>query len=456
LLQRNVPPERVVWQPPGAQTELFGDDAPSFDTNLDYRPPVPRAYFELAEQAVYHRSPQRYDALYRLLYRLVNGEPELLEVASDPEVSRVRSLSQAVRRDVHKTHAFVRFRRVESEEGERFVAWHRPDHPILELAAPFFRDRFPNMCWSILTPDESCYWDGQRLLYGPGAPRSAAPESDELEELFLTYYRSIFNPARLNLPAMQAEMPAKHWSTLPEARVMGELMRESPERVREMLEAPKSAAQAFLPRTETLPELTRAAKSCEACPLHEPATQVVFGEGPDRAELMLVGEQPGDEEDLQGRPFVGPAGKVLDEALAQAGISRAGVYVTNAVKHFKFEPRGKRRLHQRPRVGEVVACRAWLDAELRVVKPRVIVCLGNTAAQSFVGSRFNLQRYRGRIFQQPWAEAWLATYHPAAILRAPTAEARAETWTTLVADLRKARAFLLGELATPTESLESR
>ncbi|RYZ07456.1 MAG: DUF4130 domain-containing protein [Myxococcales bacterium] len=455
LLQQSIPPEQVVWQPPGAQAELFGEEPTRPNASPHPGPPVPRAFFEHAQQAVYHRSPQRYDALYRLLYRLVSGEPELLEVASDPDVSRVRALSQAVRRDVHKTHAFVRFRRVLSEEGERFVAWHRPDNPILQLAAPFFRERFPNMCWSILTPDESCYWDGEALVYGPGAPRSAAPESDELEELFLAYYRSIFNPARLNLPVMQGEMPAKHWSTLPEARVIHELARASPERVREMLERPRSAAQEFLPEGETLPALVSAAKSCTACPLHEPATQVVFGEGPGGAELMLVGEQPGDQEDRQGRPFVGPAGKVLNDALAAAGIDRSAVYLTNAVKHFKFEPRGKRRLHQRPRVGEVIACRAWLDAELRVVKPRVIVCLGNTAAQSFVGSRFSLQRYRGRAFRQPWAEAWLATYHPAAILRAPTADARAEAFEALVADLRAARALLAGELTLPTEPLDA-
>jgi probable DNA metabolism protein len=410
---------------------------------------VPRAYVELAEQAVYHRRPDRYDALYRVLYRLLNGEPELLEVASDADVSRLRGLAQAVRRDVHKTHAFVRFRRVEGAEGERFIAWHRPDHPILALAAPFFRDRFPNMRWSILTPDESCFWDGRSLHFGPGAPRSAAPSHDELEELFLTYYRSIFNPARLNLAAMQTEMPVKHWSTLPEARVVGELLRDSPQRVREMLERPESAARAFVPESASLPELAASARGCEACPLHEPATQVVFGEGPGDAELVLVGEQPGDEEDRGGRPFIGPAGRVLNDALEAAGIPRSSVYVTNAVKHFKFLPRGKRRLHQRPGVGEVVACRAWLDAELRAIRPRVIVCLGNTAAQSFVGSRFNLQRYRGRIFQQPWADAWLATYHPAAILRAPSDSARAEAFEALVRDLRTARAALAGDASAP-------
>lgn len=437
------------WIAPEAPHELFDETSvPTFDESTP-RVNVSRELLELAEHVVYHRDPGRLDALYRVLFRLVNGEPELLELASDPDVTRVRKLAQAVRRDLHKTHAFVRFRRVETEAGERFIAWHRPDHPLLELAAPFFRDRFPNMAWSILTPDESSHWHGKQLVFGPGAPRSAAPTEDELEALFLTYYRAIFNPARLNLPAMQTEMPAKHWSTLPEARVMGELIHDSPERVREMLEKPASAAQAFLPETESVAELRAAARSCTACPLHGPATQTVFGEGPSDARLMLVGEQPGDEEDLQGRPFVGPAGRVLNEALAAAGIERNGVYLTNAVKHFSFLPRGKRRLHQRPRVGEVIACRAWIDAELRALKPRVIVCLGNTAAQSFVGNRFNLQRYRGRAFRTPWAKVWIATYHPAAILRAPDAQARAARFAELVEDLKAAYAALTADEELP-------
>ncbi len=442
LLSRQVPPENVHWQAPGPQRELFGREPATAVETSALRVQVPRRYVELAEPAAYHRDPGRYHALYSVLYRLLDGEPELLELASDPDVTRLRALSQAGQRDGHKTHAFVRFRRVVTPEGERFVAWHRPDHPILELAAPFFRERFPNMCWSILTPDASCYWDRRSLTFGPGVSRASAPAADELEELFLTYYRSIFNPARLNLRAMQAEMPAKHWATLPETRVISELARESPERVRQMLQAPESAAATFLPDAETLPNLASAARQCTACPLHAPATQVVFGEGPPTARLMLVGEQPGDREDVEGRPFVGPAGKLLDEALSAAGLDRASVYVTNAVKHFKFLPRGKRRLHQRPRAGEVIACRAWLDAELRVVEPRVIVCLGNTAAQSFVGSRFNLQRYRGRKFRSPWADVWVATYHPAAILRMPGPSARAAAFAELVNDLAAAGAAL--------------
>jgi probable DNA metabolism protein len=454
LLASNTPPEEITWQAPSGQVELFGHEAMPVEPSGAPRPRVPKAYVELAEPASFHRDTARFDVLYRVLYRLLNGEPCLLDVASDQDVTRLRGLAQSVQRDVHKMHAFVRFRRVLTADGERFVAWHRPEHPILQLAAPFFRDRFPSMHWSILTPDASCFWDGKELVFAAGAPRSAAPSTDELEDMLLTYYRAIFNPARLNLRAMQAEMPVKHWPTLPEARVIGELLRDSPGRVRQMLESAESASAAFLPDVETLASLAAAAAGCTACPLHAPATRTVFGEGPAAAELMLVGEQPGDEEDLQGRPFVGPAGRVLNEALERAGIERSDVYVTNAVKHFKFMPRGKRRLHQRPRAGEVISCRAWLDAELRAIKPRVIVCLGNTAAQSFLGNRFNLQRYRGHAFRTPWAEVWLATYHPAAILRALTSEARDEAFAALVADLRTARQVLRTGAALPLDGFD--
>jgi DNA polymerase len=335
-------------------------------------------------------------------------------------------------------HAFVRFRRCQSAHGEHYVAWHAPDHPLLALAAPFFRDRFRNMRWTILTPDATCSWDLAELQFGPGAPRSAAPHHDELEELFIEYYRAIFNPARLNLRAMQTEMPVKHWRTLPETRVLGDLLRSAPERVREMLTDEPSAAEAYLPEHRSLPRLRESAANCRACELHERATQTVFGEGPAAARIMLVGEQPGDEEDLAGHPFVGPAGQVLARALAAAGIERTDVYVTNAVKHFKFESKSERRLHKRPRPGEVRACRAWLDAELTAVRPSVVVCLGSTAAQSFSGARFNLMRYRGHVYSSPRARAWLATWHPALILRAPAGAASQDRFAELVADLRAA------------------
>ncbi len=187
---------------------------------------------------------------------------------------------------------------------------------------------------------------------------------------------------------------------------------------------------------DTWEEVRAAAAGCQACDLWKLGTQTVFGEGGEHAELMLVGEQPGDKEDRAGRPFVGPAGRVLDEALAQAEIDRSTVYVTNVVKHFKWEARGKRRLHKRPDAGEVSACRPWLDREIELVRPRVVVCLGATAAQALLGRDFRVTRQRGELFPQPAGPVLTATVHPSSILRAPDAAAREVEMKAFVEDLR--------------------
>jgi len=196
------------------------------------------------------------------------------------------------------------------------------------------------------------------------------------------------------------------------------------------------SAAIYVPEKPTLPRLREAAAGCRACPLWETGTQTVFGEGRAAATVMFVGEQPGDQEDRQGRPFVGPAGRLLDEALAEAGIDRDAAYVTNAVKHFKWEPRGKRRIHAKPAWSELAACRPWLEAELAVVKPRVLVCLGATAAQSLLGKQFRVTKQRGEWIASRWAPRVMATVHPSAILRAPDDAARHAEMERFVADLK--------------------
>ncbi len=203
-------------------------------------------------------------------------------------------------------------------------------------------------------------------------------------------------------------------------------------------------AAAFLPERLSLAALREAAAGCTACPLHLLGTQTVFGEGLKRARLVLVGEQPGDREDLAGRPFVGPAGRLLDDALGEAGIERDAAYVTNAVKHFKWRPRGKRRIHQKPNAAELAACRPWLDAELAVVGPEVLVCLGATAAQALLGRDFRVTRDRGRLIDSPLAPTTLATVHPSSILRAPDDETRRRERELFVADLKVAARALAG------------
>ena len=202
-----------------------------------------------------------------------------------------------------------------------------------------------------------------------------------------------------------------------------------------MTEKPLSAAP-FVPDSTSLKTLEAAAEKCRGCDLYKAATQVVFGAGPKRARIVLVGEQPGDQEDRQGEPFVGPAGALLDKALADAGIPRDQIFLTNAVKHFKWEPRGKRRIHKKPRMSEVKACRPWLEAELRAVQPAVVVCLGATAAQSMLGASFKLMTQRGQVVSSPIASRVVATIHPSAVLRAPDSEGRRAAYEMLVADLK--------------------
>ncbi|WP_053238689.1 UdgX family uracil-DNA binding protein [Sandaracinus amylolyticus] len=204
---------------------------------------------------------------------------------------------------------------------------------------------------------------------------------------------------------------------------------------------PWSAAP-FVPESASLGVLRDAVESCRGCPLYARATHGVLGVGPARARVMLIGEQPGDREDVEGLPFVGPAGRVLDEALEEAEIDRDEVFVTNAVKHFKWEPRGKRRIHQKPRAREVEACRPWLEAELARVRPRALVALGATAAQALLGRAFRVTKDRGRVIASPHAPIVLATHHPSVVLRAPDAASRAARRAELVADLRVIAAHL--------------
>lgn len=201
---------------------------------------------------------------------------------------------------------------------------------------------------------------------------------------------------------------------------------------------PFPGATQFVPQTTSLDRLRAAAQACRGCDLYKYATQAILGKGPKAARMVLVGEQPGDQEDRQGQPFVGPAGKLLDKALIEAGIDRAAVYVTNAVKHFKFEQRGKKRLHARPSARETTACRPWLDAELRVIEPSLIVLMGATAAQSLMGSKFKLTRQRGSIIRTDSGWNCLATYHPSALLRSLAHDGYEELWRDFVADLKTA------------------
>jgi DNA polymerase len=440
LLEEGVSPGMVAWNDADdPQGMLFGAGATAVSPRDASSFRVPREFVKWAKDVSYHRDPRRWSLLYRVLWRLTHGEPNLLSLAADDDVRRMKEMEQSVRRDAHKMKAFVRFRKVDDDGREHFIAWHRPDHLIVPRVAPFFQDRFSTIEWTILTPDASVSWDGEELRFGPGTSRDAAPDHDQLEELWKSYYGSIFNPARVKIAAMCAEMPRKHWATLPEAEIIRELLLDAPRRVAAMVDQTPDDATAFVPNEpHSLDEISRAMHDCRACGLCGRATGPVPGEGPEGARLVLVGEQPGDQEDLAGRPFVGPAGEVLDRALAAAGVPREEVYITNALKAFKYEPMGDRRLHKRPDAYEVEICRPWLDAELVQVRPSTVVALGTTPAQTLLGRRVRIEQVRRQVHHGRGAWDTMVTYHPSAVLRRPDPAAADRIFEALVADLADA------------------
>ncbi|WP_308238133.1 UdgX family uracil-DNA binding protein [Phenylobacterium sp. J367] len=374
-----------------------------------------------------------------------------MRIASDPDVAQARGFAKQVSLAAHKMKAFVRFRQVEDADGEIYVAWFEPAHRVVEMTAPFFARRFTNMRFSILTPDLCAHWDLKRLAFTPGADPADAPAEDALEDYWRTYYASIFNPARLNTAQMQKEMPKRYWRNLPEARLIPELIARAEAQTEAMVaQAPTEPGKRALKAAQRLSrdapfdgqaptsieEVWAGVQACRRCDLWRCGTQGVAGEGPAKAKLMFVGEQPGDQEDLAGKPFVGPAGQMLDRALAEAGVPRAETFVTNAVKHFKHELRGKRRIHKNPDAGEIAACRWWLDNERRIVRPRVIVALGGSATLAVFGKSMPIAKFRQQAIQLPDQAQGVVTYHPSYLLRVPDAEAKAKGYRMFVEDLR--------------------
>ncbi|MBL8554912.1 MAG: UdgX family uracil-DNA binding protein [Phenylobacterium sp.] len=468
LRQQGVEPQHVVWTVDGA-TDLFSPAPPRADEGsapsgvsepapppASLSPPgeggfrVPKPFVDLAGQVIRHRSDERFDLLYRLLWRL-QETPELMHLLSDADISRAGHFARDVSRAVHKMKAFVRFRLVQDADGEAYVAWFEPAHRVTEATAPFFMKRFANMRFSILTPDVCVHWDLNTLAATPGADPADAPREDALEDYWKTYYASTFNPARLKVAVMRKEMPKRYWRNLPEAALIPDLIAQAEARTSDMVRAAptepsRRVVKAAVRNSRDAPwdgqaptsleEIAAGVDHCRRCDLWRDATRGVPGEGPRRAKLMFVGEQPGDREDLAGLPFVGPAGQVFDRALAAAGVPRAETWVTNAVKHFKHELAGKRRIHKTPNAGEVAACRWWLDAERRIVRPRVIVALGATAGLAVFGKPTPVATSRGEAFQLPDQARGVVTWHPAFLLRLPDEKARTQAYDAFVEDLK--------------------
>ena len=406
----------------------------------------PAALMRLLDSISCFRAAGRYELMYRLAWRTLFENRQLLQDAADPDVRNATRMDSAIRRDVHKMHAFVRFREVlDGRDDAAYFAWFEPEHEILRRGSTFFVKRFPNMMWTIATPEGAAVWNKVALNFVDSPAPDARPMSDEHEDLWRTYYRSICNVARINPAVMQREMPQKYWKNLPEAAEIGILIRDGLSnfagRHQESEERGSIMSKAVKRALADLPPPGNGPQDCRRCDLWRHATQAVVGEGAKDARMMLVGEQPGDEEDLRGHPFVGPAGRVLDQVLAEAGISRADVYLTNAVKHFKWEPRGKRRLHKKPDVREINACHGWLDQELTEINSPVIVALGATALRALTGSTLSIDDARRQTLMHVSGAAIVATYHPSSILRAEGDRA-VDIRAMLIADLTRA-----GELA---------
>ena len=429
LASARIPMEDVTWVDPDTPPDLFGaDPAPPPG---DHPVIATQEFLQLARQVASHSDPERWSLLYGALMR-AQDDRRFLSNPADPMMDRLSRMAKSVRRDIHKMRAFVRFHELPSDGPRRaFGAWFEPEHPILEAGTPFFAKRFADMDWLIATPEGTARFDGDTIAYDDPAPRPDLPD-DASHDLWQTYFANIFNPARIKTNAMRSEMPKKYWKNLPETRLIPDMLADAPRRVQAMRDAGATDAPAFAPKItarlrqqpddsipDTLEQAASQAARCTRCELCHAATQTVWGQGDPAARLMLVGEAPGDQEDLAGLPFVGPAGQLLHRTMAEAGLAPDRAWMTNAVKHFRFTPRGKRRLHQTPDRDHVDQCRWWLDLERRMVAPRLTVAMGATAAFALTGNRRPLTPRRGLVERAHDGGPVLITWHPSLILRLP-------------------------------------
>ncbi len=387
---------------------------------------VSRTLSALLRDAALYRSPRRWAFLYRILWRWQQSDRAAAS-AADEDGARLHAMAKSVRRAKHDMIAYVRFRQRDAAGAPSYLAWYEPDHDVLAYAAEHFARRMGRESWCIGTPQGAAWWDGRTLKLTDDAPDMAAMREgmaeDATEPLWLLYYQSIFNPARLNETALRHRMPQRFWKNLPEGSLISALVVEARNGARRSGQAsavgnmPGKPVAVHAQRARSLRAPSPTLDQCRRCALWRDATQAVPGRGPQDARVMLIGEQPGDLEDLAGRVFVGPAGRVLDDALRHAGLPRDEVFVTNAVKHFKWVAHGKRRLHKTPAPQEVDACAHWLEQELASVKPAVVVTLGATALGVFLGRDARLRDHIAHPVRV--GEVWLvATWHPAHAARA--------------------------------------
>lgn len=382
LLAQEIPPELIEWHSE-AGGFVFGEPFVDRQTPSDIR--FPRDFIQDARVVSAYRDDTTWALLYRIAWRIQHEDRRLLHIAMDPDVREFQARRHAVSRDLHKMHAFVRFREVKEAGESVFMAWHRSDHRVLRLAAPFFKDRFNGMNWVIMTEDESMAWDQQQLSYLPGVRQHELPPDDK-EELWKTYYSSIFNPARVKVGMMKQEMAVRYWNTMPETELISELLQKAPQRVEEFLDAHQSVARpAPVTDLATLHQLLR---NCRACGICQDGRMPSLGQGPATSTIAIVGELHRDQ-------------SALRSALELAGINPAEVYLTHAVKGDSFGKATETEKQRGPSAREISACRPWVQAELKILRPQLLICVGKTAAQSVVGRMINLAHERGQFFSTP-------------------------------------------------------
>ena len=446
-LANGIAPEAIHWQDARqAEGGLFGCDQeldaeePAVTTAADSTVRIPASFLQTLRRLAAVSYEDRWNFLYKLLVRVSREGAGLLTDPLDEDAQQVRSWLKELHRDSHKMKAFLRFRQ---KSDNFYTARYEPQHFVLQDLQEFFCKRFASMNFVIETP-----WERLAYIGGEGQHEwTREPwqgiEDDAMDELWLTYYKHTYNPARMNLKATLAEMPKKLWKNMPETKLIPELLAGSAAAVAEMIDkAPLSLP--FDPgEVKSLAELQQYLQGCRGCALSHGFGNAVPGDGAPAASIMLVGEQPGDKEERQGSVFVGPAGQVLDEALAQCKLKRESLYITNAVKHFRHQNGPTGRIHQRPAQSSVHACRPFLMSELRLVRPQVVVCLGLTALKSFFGSLARLDQ-PVQSLDFGWGPiAFVASCHPAAILRSD-ANRRAALQARLHAALAQAKKIYVG------------
>lgn len=452
-ISHRIPPQHIEWS--GKQGLFARTELPQ--TSGIVQITVPQAFITLADAVIWHSDPERFALLYRALWQLAEGDITPLLHAS-PFGHKLNSMAKSVKRDIHKTHAFVRFRELPTQRNRRrFAAWFEPQHNTLEPSSHFFIERFSDMDWIIATPRLNARFVDGKLRFEPATSKPDLPD-DTSEELWATYFSNIFNPARIKIAAMRSEMPKKYWKNLPETRLIPDMLKHTEMRIEQMREAgattpnPSAALissryRAGLPRIMDMPsnleEARLAANHCRRCHLCEQATQTVWGEGAVHADIMIVGEQPGDHEDLAGRPFVGPAGHILRTAIKQSGLDIKRMWITNAVKHFKYSIRNNRRLHENPNTGEIKSCRFWLDLELTYIQPRITLALGASAAFALTDNKQPLAERRGKIEAGIHGGPVLISWHPSYILRLQAPSEQEAVKRDLIQDLKHAHMLAL-------------